>query len=54
MRQSSKTSSAVSEESQPCFFSARPTRKPGVPFSTMNIESPREPLVSASVRAATK
>ena len=40
MRQFSNTSSAVSELSQPDLSSARPTRKPGVPFSTMNIDMP--------------
>ena len=35
MRTLSNTSSAVSEDSQPVFFRARPTLKPGVPFSTM-------------------
>jgi hypothetical protein len=38
MRQSSKTSSAVSLDSQPCLSSGRATRKPGAPFSTMNID----------------
>jgi hypothetical protein len=33
----------VSLHSQPLLLSARPTRKPGVPFSTMKIEMPREP-----------
>src|SRR5438876_1190987 len=41
MRQSANTSSAVSLESQPCFFRGRATVKPGVPFSTMNIEMSR-------------
>jgi hypothetical protein len=39
----SSTSSAVSLDSQPVFFSARPTEKPGVPFSTMNMETSRLP-----------
>ena len=54
IRQSSKISSAVSEDSQPVFFSARPTRNPGVPLSTMNIEIPCEPRASRLVLAATK
>jgi len=52
-RQFSNTSSAVSEASQPCFFSARPTRRPGVPRSTAKMEMPREPLACGSVLAAT-
>ena len=51
MRQSSNTSSAVSDESQPVLSSARPTRKPGVPFSTMNIDIACRP---EPVLAATK
>jgi hypothetical protein len=51
MRTLSNTSSAVSEDSQPVFFSARPTLNPGVPFSTMNIETSRLP---GPVFAATK
>src|SRR5512133_762152 len=51
MRTLSRMSSAVSDESQPVFFSARPTEKPGVPFSTMNIDMSRLPL---PVFAATK
>ena len=51
MRQSSNTSSAVSEERQPVLSSARPTLKPGVPFSTMNIEIACR---VSPVRAATK
>jgi hypothetical protein len=31
-------SSAVSDDGQPVFFSARPTVKPGVPLSMMNID----------------
>ncbi len=53
MRQSSNTSSAVSEARQPCFFSLRPTENPAVPRSTRNIEMPREPFASVSVLAAT-
>jgi hypothetical protein len=53
-RQSSNTSSAVSELRQPVLSSARPTLKPGVPFSTMNMVIAREPLASGSVRAAMK
>ncbi len=45
MRQSSRTSSAVSDDSQPDLSSARPTVKPGVPFSTMNIDMPWRALV---------
>ena len=51
MRTLSNTSSAVSDDSQPDFFSARPTVNPGVPFSTMNIDMPWRALV---VLAATK
>ena len=43
MRTLSRTSSAVSDDSQPVFLSARPTEKPGVPFSTMNMEMSRLP-----------
>ena len=43
----------MSDASQPLFFSARPTEKPGVPRSTAKIERPREPLAAGSVRAAT-
>ena len=38
MRTLSSTNSAVSEDNQPVLFNARPTLKPGVPFSTMNID----------------
>ena len=51
MRQLSNTSSAVSELSQPVLSSVRPTVKPGVPFSTMNIEIACR---VSPVRAATK
>ena len=50
-RQSSKCSSAVSEQRQPVLSSWRPTLKPGVPFSTAKIEMSRWP---GPVRAATK
>ena len=43
----------MSDERQPCFLSLRPTEKPAVPRSTMNIEMPREPLALGSVLAAT-
>jgi hypothetical protein len=51
----SSTSSAVSDDSQPDFFSARPTVKPGVPFSTMNIDMPwRDSVAPSGVLAAMK
>ncbi|MNR04544.1 hypothetical protein D3C85_1205140 [compost metagenome] len=50
---SSKNSSAVSDERQPCFSNWRATFRPGFPFSTMNSEMPRLPFASGSVRAAT-
>jgi len=53
MRQSSKESSAVSEQSQPVLSSLRLTLRPGVPASTIKSEIPRLPLADASVRAAT-
>ena len=49
--QSSKNSSAVSEERQPIFFSERPTVKPGVPFSISSRLTPPKP--SPPVRTAT-
>jgi len=42
-KQSSKTSSTVSELRRPILFSFFPTRKPGAPFSTMNAQMPRVP-----------
>ena len=51
MRQSSNTSSAVSDESQPLLSSWRPTENPGVPFSTANIDIA---CVPEPVLAATK
>jgi hypothetical protein len=44
----------VSEHSQPSLSSLRATSNPGVPFSTMNIDTPREGFAAGSVRAATK
>ena len=51
MRQSSNTSSAVSDESQPRLVERAADGKPGVPFSTMNIDIACRP---APVFAATK
>ena len=51
MRTWSSTSSAVSDDNQPDFFSDRPTVKPFVPFSTMNIETAWRALpVSAAMK----
>jgi len=44
MRQSSKTSSAVSEARMPSLSSVLATVNPGVPFSTTKAEMPRYPL----------
>ena len=50
MRTLSRTSSAVSDDNQPDLSSARPTVKPGVPFSTMNIDMPWRALVVFAAR----
>jgi len=49
-RQSSNTTSTVSEACRPIFFSRLPTRNPGVSVGMMNALMPFVPLL-ASVRA---
>ena len=51
--QSAKISSTVGEPRMPIFFSSLPTVNPGVPFSTTNALTPREPA-AGSVTAKTQ
>src|SRR3989304_5046458 len=53
IRQSSKMSSAVDDALMPNFSSNLPTLKPGVPFSTINVEMPLCPCVLSVIAVIT-